>query len=147
MGIRTKSLLRAASLLLAFAGTGAVGCAVAPKPPPTQAVTQQAPAVSWDGTYRGSVQITALGSSIQRSWCETDPQMTVQVVGNAFSYAMPHPNSPGNPTPVYSGSIGQDGRFIAQRGSGTMAGTIVGDRMEGGIDGSVCVYSFSLTRS
>jgi hypothetical protein len=104
------------------------------------------PSVSWDGTYRGSVQITGLGSGIQKSWCETDPQMVVQVTGNAFSYAMPHPNAPDNPTPVYSATIAPDGAFSSQIGTGLMSGRVIGTRMSGTINGSVCVYSFALER-
>jgi hypothetical protein len=63
--------------------------------PPPQSVSSGAtappPLVSWDGSYRGTVQITGLGSGIQRQWCETDPQMAVLVTANRFNYAMPHP--------------------------------------------------------
>jgi hypothetical protein len=134
----------------AFAATGVMlllaGCTPEPKAPATATVDAK-PSMSWDGMYRGSIQVTGLGSGIEASWCETDPQMLVRVSSAAFSYAMPHPNAPGNPTPVYSGNVASDGTFTANLGSGTMAGRITGDRMEGKIDGSVCVYSFAMTRS
>jgi hypothetical protein len=103
--------------------------------------------VSWDGAYSGTVQITGLGSGIQRQWCETDPQMTVRVTGNKFGYAMPHPNTPGNPTMVYSAAIAPDGSFRSDIGSGVMTGRITGTHMTGLIDGSACVYSFTMDRT
>jgi len=103
--------------------------------------------VSWDGVYRGTIQITGLGSSIDRRWCETDPQMTVQVAAGKFSYAMPHPNAPDNPTPVYPATIAPDGSFRSDIGSGVMTGKVAGGHMTGMIDGSVCVYSFTMDRS
>ena len=106
-----------------------------------------APAVSWDGTYRGTVQITGLGSGMQRQWCETDPAMVVQVTGNSFTYSMPHPNAPGNPTPVYPASIAPDGTFHTEIGSGVMNGQVIGGHMSGTISGSACVYAFSMDRS
>jgi hypothetical protein len=122
------------------------GCTSDPKTQPIGAAAAT-PAVSWDGTYRGVVQITAVGSGIQRQWCETDPAMVVQVTGNALTYRMPHPNAPDNPTPVYSGSITRDGAFNIQLISGVMSGRIVGNHMSGAISGSVCTYSFSTDRS
>jgi hypothetical protein len=104
-------------------------------------------AASWDGTYRGTIEITGLGSGIQRSWCETVPQIVVQVANNAFRYEMPHPNAPDNPTPVYVATIAPEGTFTSQIGSGTMTGRVTGLRMSGNISGSVCVYAFSMDRS
>jgi hypothetical protein len=111
---------------------------VAPAVPPTTA--------SWDGAYRGTVEITGLGSGIQKQWCETDPQMSVQVAGNKFGYAMAHPNTPGNPTMVYSAAIGPDGSFRSDIGTGVMTGRVSGIHMAGMIDGSACVYSFAMDR-
>ena len=106
-----------------------------------------AAATSWDGIYRGAVQITGLGSGVQQQWCETDPQIAFQVTNNAFSYAMPHPNAPNNPTPIYSATIAPDGSFRSSLASGTMTGRIIGSHISGKIDGSVCVYAFALDRS
>jgi hypothetical protein len=103
--------------------------------------------VSWDGMYRGAIQITGLGSGVQRQWCQTDPQMVVQVTNNSFRYEMPHPNAPDNPTPVYTATIAPDGTFNSQVVSGTIIGRVTGTRMSGTIDGSVCGYAFSMDRS
>jgi hypothetical protein len=105
------------------------------------------PSVSWDGTYQGTVQIAGLGSGIQRQWCETDPTMAVQVTGNKFGYTMGHPNTPGNPTMVYSAAIAPDGSFRSDIGIGVMTGRVAGTHMTGLIDGSACVYSFTMDRT
>ena len=118
-------------------------------PPPSVSSGPTAPpaSVSWDGAYQGAVQITGLGSGIQKDWCETNPQMTVQVAGNKFTYTMPHPNTPGEPTMVYSASIAPDGSFRSDIGTGVMTGRVAGSRMTGLIDGSACVYSFAMDRT
>jgi hypothetical protein len=123
-----------------------VGCSSPPKPASSGAPSST-PSVSWDGAYRGTIQITGLGSGIDKKWCETDPQMAVQVTAGKFSYAMPHPNAPENPTPVYSTIIASSGSFRSEIGSGVMTGQVVGSHMTGMIDGSVCVYSFTMDRS
>jgi len=73
--------------------------------------------------------------------------LTVQVAAGKFSYAMPHPNAPANPTPVYSATIAPNGSFRSDIGTGVMTGQVVGSHMTGMIDGSVCVYSFTMDRS
>jgi hypothetical protein len=131
---------------MVIAITAIAGCS---SPPPSVSSGPTAPPalVSWDGAYQGAVQITGLGSGIQREWCETDPQMRVQVAGNKFTYTMPHPNTPGEPTMVYSASIAPDGSFRSDIGTGVMIGRVTGSRITGLIDGSACVYSFSMDRT
>jgi hypothetical protein len=125
-----------------------IGCTPTPATQVNSAASSgSAAANSWDGTYRGSVQITGLGSGVQQQWCETEPQIAFQVTHNAFSYAMPHPNAPNNPTPVYSATIASDGTFRSGLATGTMTGRITGTHIAGKIDGSVCVYSFALDRT
>ncbi len=119
------------------------GCNTSPLPP----ATNPAPQLSWDGTYRGIVQITGLGSGVQRQWCETNPEVILQVTSSAFTYAMPHPNTPSNFTSVYSATIAADGSFHSQTDTGTMSGKVAGNAIVGTINGSACVYSFSLTRT
>jgi hypothetical protein len=125
--------------------------AIAGCSPPSRSVSSGAtalpPSVSWDGSYRGTVQITGLGSGIQRQWCETDPQMAVKVAANQFNYAMPHPNTPGTPDMVYSAAIAPDGSFRSDIGTGVMTGRVTGTHMTGLIDGSACVYSFTMDRT
>jgi hypothetical protein len=133
--------LAAVIAVIASAGCGSPPKLASSDPP------SSVPSVSWDGVYRGTVQITGLGSGMDTKWCETDPQMTVQVVGGKFSYAMPHPNVPANPTPVYPATIAPDGSFLSDIESGVMTGQVTGSHMTGTIDGSACVYSFSLVRT
>ncbi len=109
--------------------------------------TPAASSVSWDGTYHGTVQITGLGSGMQQRWCETEPNMVIHVTRNAFQYAMPHPNAPDNPTPVYSATIAPDGTFNSQLDSGLMMGRVTGSHIAGTIKGSLCDYAFSMDRS
>jgi hypothetical protein len=73
--------------------------------------------------------------------------MAVQVAANKFSYTMPHPNTPGNPTMVYSAAIAPDGSFRSDIGTGVMTGRVSGTQMTGSIDGSACVYSFTMNRT
>jgi hypothetical protein len=134
------------SLAAVIAVTAIAGCSSPQQPAATGSVAPP-PSVSWDGAYRGTVQITGLGSGIQRQWCETEPQMAVQVAGNSFSYAMPHPNTPGTPTMVYSAAIAPDGSFRSDIGTGVMTGRVTGTQMTGLIDGSACVYSFTMERA
>lgn len=139
--------MKVSQITVIFIGALALVCCTSePKTQPSGAVTS-APAVSWDGTYRGTVQITGQGASIQRNWCETDPQIIVQVTGNSFTYAMPHPNVPHNPTPVYSATITPDGNFRSEMVSGVISGQVVGNHMSGTINGSACIYAFSADRS
>ncbi len=139
-------LYRGLSVGALIAAVTLAGCTSETKPQAGNAAAH-APTVSWDGNYRGIVRVTGLGSGVQSKWCETDPQFIVQVTGNSFTYAMPHPNVPHNPTPVYSAVIAPDGTFRTEMLSGMMAGQVVGRRMSGTINGSACVYAFSADRS
>ncbi len=72
--------------------------------------------------------------------------MHVNVVGGEFTYAMPHPKAPDNPTPVYSARIGPNGTANAPLSTGVLTAHFTGDHMVGTVDGSACVYSFYLIR-
>jgi hypothetical protein len=133
--------LAAVAAVVALAGCSSPQKSASSDPPPST------PSVSWDGAYRGTIQITGVGSGIDRKWCETDPQMTVQVAAGTLNYAMPHPNAPDNPTPVYTATIAPDGSFRSVVPSGVMTGRVAASHMTGMIDGSVCVYSFAMDRS
>ena len=102
---------------------------------PTPAVT------AFDGTYRSTIRVTkGFG---QTSWCDSPGQPVITVANGQFSYAVPHPNVPGNPTPSYLASFAQDGTFYGQVVSGTISGQVRDTHMEGSIDGSACVYAFT----
>jgi hypothetical protein len=102
---------------------------------PTPAVT------AFDGTYRSTIRVTkGFG---QTSWCDSPGQPVITVANGQFSYAVPHPNVPGNPTPSYLASFAQDGTFYGQVVSGTISGQVRGTHMEGSIDGQGCVFAFT----
>jgi hypothetical protein len=77
------------------------------------------------------------------SWCETPGQPTVTVANGQFTYAVPHPNVPGNPTPTYPATMAQNGSFAGQITGGTISGRIDGTHIEGSIDGTGCLYAFA----
>ncbi len=131
-----RPIITAAVLALA-------ACTSQPAPP---VLPPAANLSAWDGTYRGTIQLTHMGSGIQKSWCETDPVMEVHVSGGTFSYAQPHPATPGNWTPVYAAVVRPDGSVSAQLASGSMTGRVIGAQMAGTIDGAACVYGFTLNR-
>jgi hypothetical protein len=107
-----------------------------PPPPP--------PVTSFDGTYHTTIRPAgSFGSAQLTSWCDTPGQPNVTVANGQFTYAAPHPNVPGNPTPVYSATMAEDGSFYGQIVAGTISGQVQGSRMEGRIDGSACVYAFT----
>ena len=102
---------------------------------PTPAVT------AFDGTYRSTIRVTkGFG---QTSWCDSPGQPVITVANGQFSYAVPHPNVPGNPTPSYLATIAQDGTFYGQVVRGTISGQVRGTHMEGSIDGQGCVFAFT----
>ncbi len=111
--------------------------------------------VSYDGTYIGTVTLTGVGAGVPRQGCITNPQVTLQVKNNAFTYVQTHPNSnvtaPGmqtvSATTAYSVAVAQNGSFSGQSDvAGTMTGSIAGTHMTGMIEGIVCVYSFAADR-
>ena len=110
---------------------------------PTQPVT------SFDGSYRSTIRVTgSLGSGRDTSgWCQSPGQPIVTVTNGQFSYAVPHPNVPGNATPVYPATMREDGSFYGEIVAGTISGSVRGTHMQGKIDGSACIYDFSGDRN
>lgn len=68
------------------------------------------------------------------------------VADGKFTYALPHPNVPGNATPVFPAMFAADGSFAGQIVAGSLTGTVTGGRIQGRIDGSACIYEFSGNR-
>ena len=64
-----------------------------------------------------------------------------------FTYAVSHPNIPGNPTPAFPATFAADGKFSGQIIAGTISGQVQGSHMEGRIDGSACLYTFTGERT
>jgi hypothetical protein len=141
---RSVDLLRAKLLpwlLLVSGCAGPMGTLRGVPPPP-------APVTTFDGSYRMTLSAAgSFGSAQRNTWCESPGQARLTVASGQFSYAVPHPNVPGNPTPVYPATLSDDGSFTGQIVAGTIAGRIQGSRIEGSIDGSACLYSFTGERT
>ena len=111
-------------------------------PPPLPSVT------SFDGSYRNTIRvIDSFGVAQTTSWCDSPGQHIITVANGQFSYAVPHPNVPGQATPAFPATMAQDGSFYGQVTGGTISGRVQGNRIEGRIDGSACLYSFAGNRT
>ena len=129
-------------LVICVSCSGCVG-----EPAYLTAPTKAQPQISFDGTYRASLQVTSASSSLPREWCETDRRPVFQIRDNNFSFSMPHPNIPGNYSLEYTVSIYSDGIMQGTSGDlGVLAGRVTGTHMQGVISGSGCEYSFSADR-
>jgi hypothetical protein len=138
----------ATGLVLAALALG--GCTPTPPAPPPPA-----PAVSYDGTYQGTVTLLNVGAGVPRIGCQTAPQIALTVKNNSFTYVQTHPqatiSAPGfpttNATATYAVTVAPNGSFSGQSQlSGTMSGAITGTHMAGKIEGLECVYSFTADR-
>src|SRR5262245_37365606 len=71
---------------------------------------------TFDGSYRGKIWVTgSFGSGKDvSSWCDSPGQPSITVTKGEFTYAVPHPNVPGNATPVYPATMAEDGTFRGQ---------------------------------
>jgi hypothetical protein len=106
------------------------------------------PITSFDGSYRTTIRVTGVvGEAQGTNWCETPGQPVITVTSGQFSYAIPHPNVPGNPTPTFQASLAQDGSFAGQANNGTIAGQVRGPHIEGTVNGEGCLYAFSGART
>lgn len=133
----------ASHVCLALALPALAGCAGPMGTMHTDTVTA-APVTAFDGSYRTTIRSTrSFGSSMASAWCESPGQPVVTITGGAFTYAVPHPNVPGNATPVYPATLTEDGSFSGQIVAGTLTGRVNGTHIEGKIDGSACLYEFS----
>ncbi|WP_431268457.1 hypothetical protein [Dankookia sp. P2] len=147
----TIQLARAPVALSLALGLGVAGCAdQAPQPMPPPAA-----AISYDGTYTGTIRVTGAATSMQESDCATDPRFAVVVAGNQFSFPLPHPAASRNTpslrqvaTPVYNASIGPDGTIkgLSNDTNTPMSGRVTGTRMTGQVDGLLCNYAFTADR-
>jgi hypothetical protein len=128
------------------------GCATSAPPPAT--LPPMAVPVSFDGNYRGTIQLTSSGmSGTQSEWCDTPPVISLSVQNSAFPYVLLHPNLPQDSifslSPNFTVAIAPDGSFdaISQNGEAEMAGRVTGSGMAGQINGTTCGYAFTAKRS
>ncbi len=102
------------------------------------------PVTSFDGAYQSTIRVTRTAATVAgTALCDSPGQPVITVANGQFSYAVPHPNVPGNPAPSYPATFAQDGSFSGQVVSGTISGQVRGTHMEGTIDGQGCVYGFT----
>ena len=105
------------------------------------------PITSFDGAYRTTIRVAnSFGVAQTTTWCESPGQPIVTIANGQFVYAVPHPNVPGEATPVFPATMVEDGTFYGQVIGGTISGQVQGARMEGRIDGSACLYAFTGNR-
>jgi hypothetical protein len=99
---------------------------------------------AFDGSYQTTIRVTSTAAAAQGTdWCMTPGQPVITVANGQFGYAVPHPNAPGNPTPVFQATLAQDGTFSGQGNGGTISGQVSGTHMQGRIDGMGCIYGFA----
>ena len=137
--------------VVAVTVAGCAGSMGTPIPGPSMPVSEArrlgftTPATSFDGRYQTQIRSTGSfgGGKDASRWCESPGQPVITVTDGAFTYAVPHPNVPGNATPVFTATVNEDGAFSGSIVAGTMSGQIRGTQIEGRIDGSSCLYEFS----
>jgi hypothetical protein len=147
-GVLNRPARSSIALALALAASGCTNQAPPPMAPP-------AAAVSYDGTYTGTLSVTGAAGSVNSRDCATDPRFSVRVTGNQFSFPLPHPvlaNTPslrGSATPVYNASIAPDGTIkgFSNDTNTVMDGRVAGTRMTGQIYGLLCYYAFTADRN
>jgi hypothetical protein len=148
--LRMTSLAALALVMLVSGCAGSMGTMRGgPSMPAAEAVANAAtaPVTAFDGSYRVTLRSTgSAGAAGNTSWCASPGQPTITVTNGQFSYAVPHPNVPGNATPVYSATIEADGTFYGTIVAGSLSGMVQGTRIQGRIDGSGCLYELSGTR-
>lgn len=134
---RLWAWLRPMGLVLTIAGcAGSMGTIhTAPAPVPVTA---------FDGSYRSAIHVTYVSEAAKTgSLCDTPGQPIIAIANGQFSYALQHPNAPGNPTPMFQATMAADGSFVGQGNNGTISGQVHGTHLDGSIDGYECIYAFS----
>jgi hypothetical protein len=140
------------AVLCASLGFAAWGCSG----PPASTAAPPPQAVSYDGRYEGTIQVTGAAIGTSRQQCATDPRISFDVRNSKFVYSQSHPNfvgtapdlTPQATTPVYNVTITQDGSLSGNSDVfvGTIAGRVTGSHMAGQINGELCYYSFEADR-
>jgi hypothetical protein len=121
-----------------------------------QSMAPPAAAISYDGTYSGTLRVTGTGGGVSQSNCATDPRFSVSVTGNQFSFPLQHPAivraTPGlrdAATSIYNASIAPDGTIkgLSHETNTVMDGRVAGTRMTGQVYGLLCYYAYTADRN
>jgi hypothetical protein len=109
-----------------------------------QSMAPPAAAISYDGTYTGTLRVTGAGGGMNQSNCATGPRFSVSVTGNQFSLPVSRPAmvkaTPGlrdAATSIYNASIAPDGTIkgLSNDTNTVMDGRVAGARTTGQVCG------------
>jgi hypothetical protein len=128
---------RAVALAIILGGCAGPMGPIRSEPPPPPPIT------SFDGSYRTTIQTVPTQATQGTIWCNTPAEVVVRVANGQVVFAVQHPDVPGNPTPNLPATFAADGTFSGQVTIGTLFGRVQGSHMEGRIDGSACIYTFT----
>ncbi|MBO0711259.1 MAG: hypothetical protein J2P47_08305 [Acetobacteraceae bacterium] len=124
--------------------------AAAPVPlSPSQTVYGSArtydPYRAFDGAYRATVVLDAIGPGIDRGWCGAPGRVMLWVTNSRFTLDLRHPTG-GTITPNFIVDVAPNGMFQSQASTAIFAGQIVGPTLTGLINGAGCRYTVTATR-
>jgi hypothetical protein len=150
----TRIRVKLYSLALMSITVGCTGPMGTLRPGPLMTASEAAtftvipPATVFDGSYTNTLRIVRSfgGGKDVQEWCTSPGQPIITVENGQFTYAVSHPNVPGNATPIYPAIMAADGSFYGAITAGVVSGRVSGKQIEGKIDGSACVYTFSGNR-
>jgi hypothetical protein len=120
---------------------GVAGCVSAPPATPVAAAPPPRP-VPVDGTYGGLMQLTR-GDAMN---CGDQDPITLRVTNHTFSFRLSQPQAEWKPEIIFTATIGADGTFNVQSGTGYMRGNVAGGSMQGEISGDFCGFNFIANR-
>lgn len=141
-----------ASLGLALV-LGLAGCspwapdATPPAPPP-------GPSAAFDGRWLATIRATGSATGIDRSECDAEPRLTLEVRNGQFTLTQNHrqlaasaPTARDIATSTYQAQIAEDGTIYGLSNSNAvLRGRIRDGVMQGDIFGLLCYYSFNARR-
>jgi hypothetical protein len=140
---RVRQRVRPYPLVLLVATAGCAGSmgTLRPDAPPAPPVT------TFDGQYRTTIALTGTaGAGTETAWCKTPGQPVVTISNGKITYAVPHPNISGNPTPMFQATMATDGSFSGRVNDGSLSGHVQGTHLEGTIEGVSCIYAIAGNR-
>lgn len=142
-------------LALVFALSGCAGDMGPIRPGPSLPASEAAtiiitpPVTAFDGTYRNTLRVASSFGRDQdvSGWCASPGQRVITVANGRFTYEVPHPDVKLTSVPSFTAAVAPDGSFYGGQNEGSLSGRITGTHIEGMIDGSACVYTFSGNRA